>query len=284
MRFMRVLLACLAALCLPPQVTVAGTLDKIKLSKTITLGYREAAIPFSYTGDDSQPWGYSIDLCTKVVAAIVRQIGLEELQLQWVPVTPETRIGKLKSGAIDLECAATTSSLTRMEEVDFSLITYVDGAGYLTRRGSGIRNLDDLAGRPLAVAAGTTSERALSEALQQRKLMAQVTRVSDHSQGVAALKQGKVDAYVADRSLLIGLMLDSGTQSEWLLGPETLSYEPHALVMRRNDADFRLAVNRELARLSRSREIYTIHERWFGFLGKPSATLDSVYHLNSLPD
>lgn len=281
---MRVLLACLAALCLPPQVTAAGTLDKIKLSKTITLGYREAAIPFSYTGDDSQPWGYSIDLCTKVVAAIVRQIGLEELQLQWVPVTPETRIGKLKSGAIDLECAATTSSLARMEEVDFSLITYVDGVGYLTRRGSGIRNLDDLAGRPLAVAAGTTSERALSEALQQRKLMAQVTRVSDHSQGVAALKQGKVDAYVSDRSLLIGLMLDSGMQSEWLLGPETLSYEPYALVMRRNDADFRLAVNRELARLSRSREIYTIHERWFGFLGKPAATLDSVYHLNSLPE
>jgi len=281
---MRVLFACLTALCLPLQATAAGTLDKIKLSKTIALGYREAAIPFSYTGDDNQPWGYSIDLCTKIAAAIVRQIGLEELHLQWLPVTPETRTGKLKSGAIDLECGATTSSLTRMEEVDFSLITYVDGAGYLARRGAGIRSFDDLAGRPIAVAAGTTSERTLSETLQQRKLMAQVTRVSDHSQGVAALKQGKVDAYVADRSLLIGLMLDSGTQSEWLLGPETLSYEPHALVMRRNDADFRLAVNRELARLSRSREIYTIHERWFGFLGKPSATLDSVYHLNSLPD
>jgi len=284
MRFERWLLCVATALSFPLSALAAGTLDKIKASRTISLGYREASIPFSYTGDDNQPWGYSVDLCTRVAAAIVKQLGLEELQLQWVPVTPETRVAKLKSGAIDLECGSTTSSLARMQEVDFSLLIFVDGGSYLTRKASGIKRFEDLAGKRIAVAAGTTSERTIAEALTQHQVGAQLVKVSDHQQGLAAMVQGKVDAYASDRSLLIGLALDSGNQSDWVLGPETFSYEPYALMMRRNDADFRLAVNRELARLSRSREIYTIYDRWFGYLAKPGVKLESVYFLNGLPE
>lgn len=272
------------ALCLPLQAQAAGTLDKIRVSKTIALGYRETSIPFSYTGDDNQPWGYSVDLCTKVASAIIKQLGLEELQLQWVAVTPETRIDRLKSGAIDLECGSTTSSLSRMEEVDFSLPTFVDGSSYVARRASGIRRFEDLTGKRIAVAAGTTSERTIVEALARHKVSALLVKVSDHQQGLAAMVQGKVDAYVSDRSLLIGLALDSGNQSDWVLGQETFSYEPYALMLRRNDADFRLAVNRELARLSRSREMYAIYDRWFGMLGRPGAQLESLYFLNGLPE
>lgn len=270
------------SLVMPAQA--AGTLDKIKASKTISLGYREASIPFSYTGNDNQPWGYSVDLCTRVVAAIVRQLGIDELQLLWVPVTPETRIAKLKSGEIDLECGSTTSSLSRMQEVDFSLPTFIDGAAYLSRRAAGIKRFEDLAGKRIAVAAGTTTERTIADALTQHKVAAELVRVSDHQQGIAEMVKGKVDAYASDRALLIGLALDSGTQTDWAIGHETFSYEPYALMMRRNDADFRLAVNRELARLCRSREIYGIHDRWFGFLAKPGARLESLYFLNGLPE
>jgi glutamate/aspartate transport system substrate-binding protein len=265
-------------------VHAAGTLDKIRAAQAIALGYRETSIPFSYTGDDNQPWGYSVDLCTRVAAAIVKQLGLEELQLQWVAVTPENRIAKLRSGEIDLECGSTTSSLARMQEVDFSLPTFVDGAAYLSRRTAGIKRLDDLAGRKIAVAAGTTTERIIAQVLKQYKLDAQLVKVSDHQQGIAAMVREQVDAYASDRSLLIGLALDSGNQNDWSLGPETFSYEPYALMMRRNDADFRLAVNRELARLSRSREIYGIYDRWFGFLAKPGPRLESMYQLNALPE
>jgi len=271
-------------LCLAVPVHAAGTLDKIKASQAIALGYRETSIPFSYTGDDNQPWGYSVDLCTRVAAAIVKQLGLEELQLQWVAVTPENRIAKLKSGEIDLECGSTTSSLARMQEVDFSLPTFVDGAAYLSRRTAGIKRIEDLAGRKIAVAAGTTTERTIAQVLKQYKLDAQLVKVSDHQQGIAAMVREQVDAYASDRSLLIGLALDSGNQNDWSLGPETFSYEPYALMMRRNDADFRLAVNRELARLSRSREIYGIYDRWFGFLSKPGPRLESMYLLNGLPE
>ena len=271
-------------LCLVTPAHAAGTLDKIRAAQAIALGYRETSIPFSYTGDDNQPWGYSVDLCTRVAAAIVKQLGLEELQLQWVAVTPENRIAKLRSGEIDLECGSTTSSLARMQEVDFSLPTFVDGAAYLSRRIAGIKRLDDLAGRKIAVAAGTTTERIIAQVLKQYKLDAQLVKVSDHQQGIAAMVREQVDAYASDRSLLIGLALDSGNQNDWALGPETFSYEPYALMMRRNDADFRLAVNRELARLSRSREIYGIYDRWFGFLAKPGPRLESMYQLNALPE
>ncbi|MEF8709206.1 MAG: amino acid ABC transporter substrate-binding protein [Candidatus Accumulibacter propinquus] len=271
-------------LCLVTPAHAAGTLDKIRAAQAIALGYRETSIPFSYTGDDNQPWGYSVDLCTRVAAAIVKQLGLEELQLQWVAVTPENRIAKLRSGEIDLECGSTTSSLARMQEVDFSLPTFVDGAAYLSRRIAGIKRLDDLAGRKIAVAAGTTTERIIAQVLKQYKLDAQLVKVSDHQQGIAAMVREQVDAYASDRSLLIGLALDSGNQNDWSLGPETFSYEPYALMMRRNDADFRLAVNRELARLSRSREIYGIYDRWFGFLAKPGPRLESMYQLNALPE
>jgi glutamate/aspartate transport system substrate-binding protein len=271
-------------LCLVTPAHAAGTLDKIRAAQAIALGYRETSIPFSYTGDDNQPWGYSVDLCTRVAAAIVKQLGLEELQLQWVAVTPENRIAKLRSGEIDLECGSTTSSLARMQEVDFSLPTFVDGAAYLSRRTAGIKRLDDLAGRKIAVAAGTTTERIIAQVLKQYKLDAQLVKVSDHQQGIAAMLREQVDAYASDRSLLIGLALDSGNQNDWSLGPETFSYEPYALMMRRNDADFRLAVNRELARLSRSREIYGIYDRWFGFLAKPGPRLESMYQLNALPE
>ncbi|MBE2259242.1 MAG: amino acid ABC transporter substrate-binding protein [Candidatus Accumulibacter sp.] len=271
-------------LCLAIPAQAAGTLDKIKASKTIALGYRDASVPFSYTGRDRQPWGYSVDLCTRVAAAVVKQLGLDELQLQWVRVTPETRIERLKSGEIDIECGSTTSSLSRMEEVDFSLPIFVDGGSYISPWAAGIKNLQDLAGKRIAVAVGTTTEATLAEALRENRVGAELVKVSDHQQGINAMVRGEVDAYASDRSLLIGLALDSGNQDAWSLGKEIFSYEPYALMLRRDDADFRLVVNRELARLSRSREIYEIHERWFGPVAKPGPILQSVYYLNGLPE
>jgi len=267
-----------------PPAQAAGPLDNIKGSKTLSLGYRQASVPFSFAGNDRQPWGYSVDLCTSVAAAIGKDLGLADLKLKWVPVTPETRIGKVISGEIDLECGSTTSSLSRMQEVDFSLPIFVDGGSYLSPSAAGITSLKDLAGKKVAVAVGTTTEQSLVEALRKNGVSANLVKVADHQQGIDAMKTGRADAYASDRALLIGLALDSGNQDTWSLAGDIFSYEPYALMLRRNDADFRLVVNRELARLSRSGEINTIHERWFGVLGKPEARLESLYFLNGLPE
>ncbi len=270
---------------LPVPLLAAGTLDKIKTSKSISFGYREMAIPYSYLGEDNQPTGYSVDVCLKIAGALIRQLGIDELQLQWLAVTPETRIGKLKSGQIDIECGSTTRSLSRMEEVDFSLPIAIEGLTYLSRRSSGIKRLEDMNGKRVVVVLGSPGERSLAEALARQHLSSvDLVRFADHRQAVAALLKGRAEAYVADRSLLIALALDSTNPNDWQLGNESFSLEPVALMVRRNDANFRLAVNRELARLARTREIFVIYDRWFGFLASPSPLLENLYLLNALPE
>lgn len=282
-RFLTVFVGCLLV-GFSSSVLAAGTLDKIKTSRTISFGYRELAIPYSYVGEDNQPTGYSVDLCLKVAASLIRQLGLDELQLQWLPVTPESRIAKLKSGQIDIECGSTISSLSRMEEVDFTLPIAIEGLGYLSRRSSGIKRLEDLNGKRVAVILGSPGERALAEVVSRKRLVVDLVRVTEHQQAVASLLRGRADAYVADRSQLVAVALDSTNPSDWALGSESFSQEPVALMVRRNDASFRLAVNRELARLARSREIFVIHDRWFGFLTPPGPLLENLYLLNALPE
>ncbi|HQO28755.1 MAG TPA: amino acid ABC transporter substrate-binding protein [Accumulibacter sp.] len=263
----------------------ADTLDKIKSRKSISFGYRELAIPYSYVGEDNQPTGYSVDVCLKVAAALIRQLGIDELQLQWVPVTSETRIGKLKSGQIDIECGSTTSSLSRMEEVDFSLPIAVEGLTYLSRRSSALKRLENMNGKRVAVVLGSPAERQFSEALARQRLSAvELVRFSDPRQAMGALFKGRAEAYVADRSSLVALALESPSPGAWQLGDESFTQEPVALMVRRNDANFRLVVNREIARLARTREIFVIYDRWFGFLSPPSPLLESLYQLNVLPE
>ncbi|HZE36426.1 MAG TPA: transporter substrate-binding domain-containing protein, partial [Candidatus Eisenbacteria bacterium] len=139
-----------------------GTLKKIKASNTITLGYREDARPFAFTGDDGKPAGYSVELCTRIAASVGRELGLFNLQTKWVKVTPENRIASVVNGTVDLECGSTTASLSRQEQVDFSLMTFIDGGSLLVTDVSGVRDLTTLAGKKVAVVPGTTTEKALT--------------------------------------------------------------------------------------------------------------------------
>ncbi len=282
---MKLLRRCLAValIAMPLAATAGPTMDKIKSQKSISLGYRDTSVPFSYIGNDNKPWGYSVELCTKVAEAIKRQLKLDTLDLKWVLVQPSDRMEKVAKGEVDLECGSTTASLSRMENVDFSLMTFADGGGYITASDK-INSLADLKGRKLGVADGTTTERTLRAALAKKQLDTELVIVKDHQDGIAAMAAGKVDAYASDRALLAGLILGSGNKSAWRLGGELLSYEPYALMMRRDDADFRLAVNRELARLYRSREVLDIYERWFGAIGKAGPLLENLYFLNGLPE
>jgi ABC-type amino acid transport substrate-binding protein len=272
------------ALCIASGAWAQGTLDRIKASGTLNLGYREASIPFSYVGDNRLPAGYSVELCQRVAAGVKRQLGLAELKLHWVPVAPDNRTAKLVAGEIDLECGSTTHTLTRQEQVDFSLLTFADGGSLLMKIGASMKGLGDMAGRKLGVVPGTTTERVLQEILPRQKIAAELVNLKDHAEGLAAVMDGRIDAYASDRVILVGLVLGSGNQKHLRLAEELYSYEPYALMLRKDDAAFRLAVNRELARLYRSEEIYAIYERWLGVLGTPGPLLKSLYFLNGLPE
>jgi ABC-type amino acid transport substrate-binding protein len=219
-----------------------------------------------------------------VAGAVQKQLGLANLKLEWVPVTAENRIDMVAQGKVDIECGTTTASLSRQERVDFSLMTFVDGAGLLTTKAANLRGPADLSGKRIAVIPGTTTEKALAAYLKAGFIDAQVIRVNGPAEGLSALERGSADAFASDRGVLIGLAVTSKDPARFVLPNLEFSYEPYGLMLRRNDAAFRLAVNRALAGLYRSGGIATIYERWFGAFGKPGQALQAMYLLNGLPE
>ena len=260
-----------------------GTLKTIKSTSTLNLGYLESAPPFSFTGPDKKPVGYSIDLCTRVAGAIQKQLDVN-LKLNWVVVTPENRMTMVEQGKIDIECGTTTASLSRQERVDFSLMTFVDGGSLLIRFDSPLRNLSELAGKSVAVIPGTTTQTALAKYLKEEFVSIQEVPVKDHIEGRTALENKTVEAYASDSGILVGLALTAKDPKLFNLAEGRFSYEPYGFMMRRNDPAFRLAVNRALAALYRSGEILPIYDRWFGSLGKPGDAIVAMYMLNGLPE
>jgi glutamate/aspartate transport system substrate-binding protein len=261
-----------------------STLNKIKTTKTITMGYRESSFPFSFIGEDKKPAGYSVDLCTRIAAGVQQQLGLADLPIKWVTVTPENRIAMVANGTIDLECGSTTNTLSRQEQVDFSSMTFVDGGSLLVHGDANINRLSDLAGKRVAVIPGTTTERVMREALQKAKITVHMVTVKEHADGIAAIEKGAADAYASDRVILIGLAMTSKDPTKMAIADQYFSYEPYGLMLPRGDADFRLTVNRVLARLYRSGEIIPIFERWFGSFERTSNLLQAMYLLQSLPE
>jgi len=260
-----------------------GTLKKIKASNTFTLGYLESAPPFSFPGPDRRPVGYSIDLCTQVASSIQKQLGIS-LKLNWVPVTTANRLEMVATGKVDLECGTTTASLSRQERVDFSLMTFVDGGGLLTKPDLKLGAVADLADKRIAIIPGTTTETAFAKFLKEEFISVKYVPVKNHVDGLAAVEKGLAEAFASDRGILVGLAVTSKDPSLFALPNILFSYEPYGFMLRRNDAAFRLAVNRALAGLYRSGGIGPIYDRWFGAFGKPSPAIQAMYLLNGLPE
>jgi glutamate/aspartate transport system substrate-binding protein len=274
------------ALCVPLAAAHAadGALAAIQKSGTIRLGHLQTSPPFSFDGEDGSPQGYSVDLCKRVAEAIRQQLKLSSLKIQWVPLALQERIAAVRSRKVDIECGTTTWTLSRQQEVDFSLMTFVDGATVLVRGNSELLRLADLSGKKVAVVPTTTTATALQMALKARMLNVDVVMVATPEEGIAKLKEGAVDGYASDRLVLIGQGLASKAGASFRLLDEDFSVEPYALVLPRGDPDFRLAVDRALAGMYRSGAIEAVFDRWLGPLGRPSTLLTALYYLQSIPE
>jgi ABC-type amino acid transport substrate-binding protein len=268
----------------PAAAEASHTLDRIKADGTIHLGFRTGAVPFSFKDRDGTVRGYSAELCTRIATAIQKQLGLAKLKLEWTGVDASTRFDAVASGKIDIECGTSTISLSRMERVDFSLPIFVDGGSVLTRVDAKLTQLSQFNGKRLAVISGTTTETALKRELGIINAKAELVPVRDATAGLALLNAAKVEGYASDRIVLVSLRAGSDDPSRLTLLESDFSYEPYALVVRRDDPDFRLAVNRALVAIYRSGEIDTIFYRWLGALGEPGTLLHSMFYLNTLPE
>ena len=261
-----------------------GTLKKIKGSNTITFGYRESSRPFSFVGDDGKPTGYSVDLCARVAESVAKELALPNLQVKWIKVAVDDRMRAVVDGTVDLECGSTTAALSRQEEVDFSLLTFIDGGSLLVTDASGIRGVSTLEGKRVAIIPGTTTEKSLAEAVKKHGVTATMVPVKDHAAGVVALDYGTADAYASDRVILIGIGRTSKSPEKLSLVNELYSYEPYGLMLRRGDAAFRLSVNRALAALYRTGDVVPVFEKWFGSMTTAGPLIGAMYLMNGLPE
>jgi ABC-type amino acid transport substrate-binding protein len=261
----------------------ADTLAKIKESGTIVFGYRTASPPFSFVDQSGKAVGYSIDLCKRIAAAVKDELSLNGIKIDYVPVTAENRFSMVRQGKVDIVCGSTTNTLKRRERVAFTLLTFITGAEMLVRTGSGIDKLKDLKGKKVGVVKGTTTETGLTKALKQQFINAQVVIVKDHYDGLMALEDSKIDAYTSDRIILIGLAREARDPTKLMLMNRFYSVEPYALVVRRDDPDFRLIADRTLASLYRSGRIVEIYRRWLGKIGRPTDLVKALYILQGIP-
>jgi glutamate/aspartate transport system substrate-binding protein len=261
-----------------------GRLKKIADSKTISIAYRADATPFSFTDEKNQVVGFSIDLCKRVVNSIERQINVPNLQIKWVPVGTQTRFDAVIKGLADMECGASTVTLSRMKTVDFSSYIFVETTGLMVKSASSVRSFTDLSGKKIAVIAGTTNERAINEQLKRRQISSTVVPFKSRDEAFAAFEEGKTDALASDKLLLLGAALKAKDPKSLAILEDQLSFEPYGIVLPRGDAAFRLAVNTGLSQIYGTGEIVEIFGRWFAGIGRPSAIMEVSYILGTIPE
>ncbi len=242
---------------------LTGTLKKIRATGTITLGYRQSSLPFSYLNKRQQPIGYSIDLCREIVEEASAELDGMDIKIAFAPVTAANRLDKVKADVVDLECGSTTSSLQRQREVAFSPVFFVAGTKLMVPKSSAVKSYRDLAGKTAVVTAGTTNEAALRTLSDKQKLGITIVTARDHAKSLALLIAGKADAFATDDVLLYGFIATEPSARDMKVVGDFLSYDPYGLAYRRDDADFAAIVERTFARMAGERRLAELYNKWF---------------------
>lgn len=271
----------------------AQTLDTIKQSKIIRLGYIADEKPFSFRKADGSPVGYAIDLCRRIADEIA--LNVSGLKKNYIETTLSDGFGAVKDGKIDLLCGATTINLARRESVDFSQPIFLTGASALLRKDSpdylqilfldkrpvSAVDLKSPTQSSIGVRAGTTTGATLRDAIGPDVPQTRIVDFPTHEDGLKALEDQRIDAYFADRSLLIGLADRAGNPSELELGSRLFTHEPYGIAMRRDDSAFRLLVDRTLTGLYTSSDFPKLLKTYFG---AEAPALRSEIMMQSIPE
>ena len=240
-----------------------GTLDKIKSTGAITVGHRDASVPFSYYDDKQQPVGYSMDLCAKVVDAVKKQLNMPNLKVNYQLVTSANRIPLMANGTIDLECGSTTNNLARQEQVWFATTHFVTANRFVSKRASKINKLEDLKGKTIVSTAGTTNIKQITEINAEQKLGMNIISANGHPEAFQMVETGRAVAFVMDDILLYSLVAQSRAPKDYVISSEALSVEPYGIMVRKDDAAFKKVANDAINAAYKSGEINKIYAKWF---------------------
>ncbi|MBD2837497.1 glutamate/aspartate ABC transporter substrate-binding protein [Pseudomonas sp. JM0905a] len=243
---------------------LTGTLKKIKETGTITLGHRDASIPFSYLGTEpGKPIGYSHDIQLKVVEAIKQELGMPELKVRYNLVTSQTRIPLVQNGTVDIECGSTTNNLERQKQVGFSVGIFEVGTRLLSKKSANINEFDDLKGKNVVTTAGTTSERLLKSMNAEKQMGMNIISAKDHGESFLMLESGRAVAFMMDDALLYGEMAKAKKPDDWVVTGKPQSFEIYGCMVRKDDEAFKKVVDKAIADTFASGEINGIYDKWF---------------------
>ena len=246
-----------------PASAQEGTLKKIKETGAITLGHRDASIPFSYFDDKQQAVGYAMDLCGKIVDAVKAELKMPNLQVKLNPVTSATRIPLMANGTIDLECGSTTNNLERQKQVAFTITHFVTANRFVSKKAANLKSLDDLKGKTIVSTSGTTNIKPITELNGQKNLGMTILPAKDHAESFLMVETGRAVAFFMDDILLYSLVANSKNPSEWVISLDALSVEPYGIMLRRDDPSFKKVVDDAMTKVYKSGEINTIYAKWF---------------------
>jgi ABC-type amino acid transport substrate-binding protein len=292
-------LAAVLLTMLPAAAASADTLDRIRESGKLTLGYRTDARPFSYMDPSGNATGYAIALCEAVSNAVKAESGVPSLGVQWVPVTVEDRFASVRDSKVDLLCGPDAETLELRKDVSFSLPVFQGGIGALVRADAPLPLREILSGQPpsgptwrgsparileqktFSAVAGTRSEGWLKEKAQELKIAANLTTVDSYEAGVSGVLDRTADVFFADRAILMGAVQENPSGDELMVVERLFTSEPIALALGRNDDNFRLVVDRALSKLYASPEFEALYLKWFG---EPDDATKAFFRMNTLPE
>ncbi len=267
-------------ICITAQAAYADTLKRVQETGVIRIGHRADARPHSFGDGKGSASGYIVDLCREVVQTLRQQLK-RDVKIEYVVVNAQNRFEMVRENKVDLLCEPSSITISRREMVDFSIPTFVDGAG-VAYRGTEIERFEDFAGKKVGVLSGTTTQDLLRSTLSQLGLRTEIVAVQDHRDGIKLLGEGKIDAYFADRAILAYLHSRRDRGQEFRLGRKYFSYETYGLALQLGDAPFRLVVDRTLARLAREGRVEALANKNFGMTA--DELLRTMIAINSLPD
>ena len=246
-----------------PSAWAGPTLDRIKRTGQITLAHRESSVPFSYLLPDKRPVGYAMDLCMKVAEAVRKKMGMQVLTPAYLLVNSTTRIAAVAEGRADMECGSTTNNAERRATVEFTVPHYITGARYLVRADSTITDLPNFEGKKVVSTQGTTPLKQIEYANRERMLRITILQAPDHATGVEMVANGEADAFVMDDVLLYGLIASRPDPSKLKVVGRFLTIEPLAIMIAKNDPEFKAIADEEMKRLVNSHEAHELYAKWF---------------------
>ena len=242
---------------------LSPALANIKATHTVRLGYREASPPFSFLDQANRPIGYSLELCQAIVEEIAAEVDDPALKIDYVLVTPETRIPAVLDNRIDLECGSTTANAERRQRVAFSPLIFVAGTKLMVPRDARVSSITDLKGKTVVVTKGTTNEQAIQAADRKFSLGLKIVTADDHEQSYRMVADGKADAFATDDVLLYGLIARHKAQDTMKVVGDLLSYEPYGIMFRKGDPQLAAVVERTFRKLATNHDLVPLYRQWF---------------------